>query len=70
MVKNLLRRLIGRSSLQYEDLQTILCDTEAVINSRPLTYLSEDPKDWSPLNTAMVIQGVPTMGVPILDHVE
>jgi hypothetical protein len=68
--KKLLRRLLGRSFLQYEDLQTILCNTEAVINSRTLTYLSEDPKDSSPLTTAMFIQGIPTMGVPILDHVD
>jgi hypothetical protein len=67
MVKKLLRRLLGRSSLQYEDLQTILCHNEAVINYRPLTYLSEDPKDLSPPTTAMFIQGIPTMGVPILD---
>lgn len=70
MVKKLLRRLLGRSSLQYENLQTILCDTEAVINSRPLAYLSEDPKDLSPLTPAMFIQGIPTMGVPILEHVD
>jgi hypothetical protein len=49
--------------------QTILCDTEAVMNSKPLTYLSEDPKDLFPLTPAMFIQGILTMGVPILDHV-
>jgi hypothetical protein len=70
MVKKLLGRLLARSSLHYEELQKILCNTEAVINSRPLTYLSEDPKDLSPLTPAMFIQGIPTMGVPILDHVD
>jgi len=68
--KEMLRRLLGRSSLQYEDLQIILCDTEAVINSRLLAYLSEDPKDLSPLTPAMIIQGTPTMSVPILEHVD
>ena len=70
MVKKLLRRFLVRSSIQYEDLHKFLWDTEAVINSRPLTYLSEDPKNLSPLTPAVFIQGIPTKGVPILDHVD
>jgi len=27
---------------------TILCDTETVINTRPLNYFSEDPEDLMP----------------------
>ncbi|XP_035219641.1 uncharacterized protein LOC118192738 [Stegodyphus dumicola] len=39
MLKEMLRRILGRKSLDYEELETILCDCEATINSRPLTYI-------------------------------
>jgi hypothetical protein len=70
MVKGLLKKVLGRASLKYEELVTILCDVEAVINSRPLTYLSEDPGDLSPLTPAMFIQDIQTVGVPDLDHLD
>jgi len=38
-----------------------------VINSTPLNYLSEGPKNLSPL-TPMFIQNIPTMDVSELDH--
>ncbi|KFD58129.1 hypothetical protein M513_00892, partial [Trichuris suis] len=37
MLKELLRRCLGRASLTYEELLTVLCDCEAVMISRPLT---------------------------------
>ena len=40
-VKSCLRKSLGRSLIDYEQLETILCKVEAVINSRPLTYLSD-----------------------------
>jgi hypothetical protein len=70
MVKKLLKRVLGRASLKYEELVTILCEAEAVINSRPLTYLSEDPGDLSALTPAMFIQDMQTVGVPDLDHLD
>ncbi|GBN36586.1 CWF19-like protein 1 [Araneus ventricosus] len=48
MIKKLLRRVLGKACLYYEELASILCDCETVINSRPLTYLSEDPNDLIP----------------------
>ncbi|XP_035233819.1 uncharacterized protein LOC118205641 [Stegodyphus dumicola] len=53
MVKENLRRVLGRTSLNYEELYTILCDCEQVINSRPITYVSEDNQDPSPLTPMM-----------------
>lgn len=70
MVKKLLKRVIGRASLKYEELATILCDVEAVINSRPLTYLSEDPRDLSPLTPAMFLQDIQVVGMPDLDRLD
>ncbi|GBM39184.1 hypothetical protein AVEN_208358-1 [Araneus ventricosus] len=39
MLKSILRKVLGKASLQFEELCTVLCDAEGIINSRPLTYL-------------------------------
>lgn len=41
-VKLSLRKTLGRSLVTYEELQTLLCQIEAVVNCRPLTYVSSD----------------------------
>ena len=35
--------------LDDESLRTLLVEVECIINSRPLTFPSSDPDDWSPL---------------------
>ncbi|XP_054721262.1 uncharacterized protein LOC129231039 [Uloborus diversus] len=70
MVKQLLRRSLGRASLNYEELSTILCDCENILNSRPITYVSEDVKDPQPLTPLMFLQELPSSGVPDLDEVD
>ncbi|XP_073955657.1 uncharacterized protein [Choristoneura fumiferana] len=42
VMKNLLRRVLGKRSVSYEEMQTVLCDCEAVMNDRPLTYVEDD----------------------------
>nr|XP_042912440.1 uncharacterized protein LOC122272625 [Parasteatoda tepidariorum] len=70
MVKEILRKVLGRTSLNYEELNTILCDCEQVINSRPITYVSEDNKDPSPLTPMMFLQDLPSSGVPDIDNID
>ncbi|GFW38361.1 integrase catalytic domain-containing protein [Trichonephila clavipes] len=36
IIKELLRRSLGKSILSYEELSTVICDCEFLINSRPL----------------------------------
>ncbi|XP_011884110.1 PREDICTED: uncharacterized protein LOC105571256 [Vollenhovia emeryi] len=67
ILKALLRKMLGKASLPYEDLNTILCDAEAIINTRPLTYLSEDPEDLRPLSPSMFLQENREYGVPDCD---
>ena len=41
-VKMSLKKILGKSSLSSEELETVLLKIESVINGRPLAYLSED----------------------------
>ena len=48
VVKNCLYKAIGRSTLGYYDLLTLLSNIQNSVNSRPLTYMSSE-KDLFPL---------------------
>ncbi|XP_035224793.1 uncharacterized protein LOC118197395 [Stegodyphus dumicola] len=55
VLKRILRKVLGRSSLNHEEMITILCDCEAIMNNRPLTYVSEDVEDLSPITLSMFL---------------
>ena len=42
IVKNALKKVVGRMSLDRDQLNTVLIEIENIINSRPLTYISEE----------------------------
>ena len=46
-VKRVLKRVIGRSTLCYDELHTILLEIESVINARPITYVYDDDESVS-----------------------
>lgn len=70
LMKQLLRKVLGRASLSYEELSTVLCDCEAIVNSRPLTYISNDPKELVPLTPAMFLRDLEESGVPDCDVID
>nr|XP_042913497.1 uncharacterized protein LOC122273503 [Parasteatoda tepidariorum] len=70
MVKQILRKILGRATLNYEELLTLLCDCERIINTRPLTYVSEDVADISPLTPEMFLHEIPSSGVVDIDQVD
>lgn len=70
ILKRLLRRTLKRSCLDYEEMLTVLLDCEAVINSRPITFLSESKQDVLPITPSMFLQEVKEIGVLDLDKIE
>lgn len=67
MMKNILRRVLGRACLSHDELITVLCEAESIVNHQPLTYLSEDVEDLQPLTLSLFIQEVKDSSVPDLE---
>jgi len=48
-VKQSLRKIIGKASLSYEEMSSLLVEVEAVLNMRPLTYVYNEKDEPEPL---------------------
>lgn len=59
-----LKRALGEAHLTYEMLNRLLIQIESVLNSRPMTPLSSDPQDLTPLKPSHFLIGKPTYTVP------
>lgn len=63
-VKTQLTKAVGNSSLTYEELSTLLIQIEAILNSRPLCPLTEDPESYSALTPAHFLVGSALLAPP------
>lgn len=61
--KRCLRKSIGRRHLFYDELLTLVVEVEAVLNSRPLTYVSADDVD-EPLTPSHLLVGYRILTLP------
>lgn len=52
-------RVVGKSILYFEDFRTLVCQISAIINSRPLVPLTENPDDLVTLTPAHFLIGAP-----------
>lgn len=59
-----LKRVIGNNQLSYEEFNTLIIQIEGILNSRPLTQLSNDPSDLTYLTPGHFLIGAPLTTFP------
>ena len=61
--KRCLKKTLGRAALIYDELLTLVVETEGVLNSRPLSYISSDDLD-EPLTPSHLLIGYRILSLP------
>lgn len=64
------KRILQGASLTFQELNTIVIQIESVLNSRPITPLSENPSDFNALTPSHFIIGSPLACLPEPDITE
>ncbi|XP_045201835.2 uncharacterized protein LOC123555228 [Mercenaria mercenaria] len=64
LVKRVFRKALGRRLLTLIQLQTLVKEAEAVINSRPLVYVGDDVNSSITLTPNHFLTLIPTIGIP------
>ena len=62
-VRKVMKALLKEQPLDDEGLTTLMCEAEAIINGRPLTKVSDDPRDPEALtpNHLLLLRSGPTL---------
>lgn len=63
-IKHHLVRVIGDTTLTYEEYDTVLCQAEAYVNSRPLCALTDDPASLNALTPGHFLIGEALVRLP------
>ncbi|XP_065916009.1 uncharacterized protein [Dysidea avara] len=64
LTKSVLKKILGRSHVTLDSLQTIVVEVEAVLNNRPLTHVSADVNDIDPITPSHLLYGRPIISLP------
>ena len=67
-----LKKILGKAFMTSDELYTILTEVEAMVNSRPLCSIHDDPEDMSYLTPANFLIGRSIINLPVrpLKHTE
>jgi hypothetical protein len=63
-MKCYLRRVAGNAKLTFEEFCSLLCQAEAVLNSRPICPLSNNPDNLQVLTTGHFLIGTSLLALP------
>ena len=66
-VKRALKKVLGNSRLTYVEMETLLAQVEAQVNSRPLTVISSSSEDLAPLTPGHLAIGRSPQSLPDID---
>ena len=69
-VKRCLRKVVGRAKFSYDELHTAIVEIEAIVNSRPLSYVHPDDHE-EPLTPSHLLVGRRLLSLPdYLNHLQ
>jgi hypothetical protein len=57
LTKTTLKKILGRAYISLEGLQTFIVEIEAVLNHRPITYVTSEADDPEPLTLSHLLYG-------------
>ena len=65
-IRKVLSSLMHDHGMHLDDecFRTLLCEAECIINSRPLTSISNDTDDYIPLSPSQILLLKPTLSAP------
>ena len=66
LTKLTLKKILGRARISLTTLQTLVVEVEAVLNDRPLTYVSSDITDSEPLTLSHLLYGRRISSLPYI----
>lgn len=68
-VRRILSSVLQQQRLDDDDLQTVMCEANAILNDQPITKLLDDPKDLEPLtpNHILLTKGKPSLPPGLFD---
>lgn len=68
ITKRTLKKSFSKKLLTYSQLLTLVKECQAVINDRPLTYLSNEPFDMTPICPSEIVLGKRVTTLPYKDY--
>ncbi|KRY21776.1 Gamma-tubulin complex component 4 [Trichinella patagoniensis] len=66
-IKESLRKILGKALLDEEELRTTLCEVEASLNARPLTFVGEEDHERHPLSPFQLLTGRAYVDFPAIE---
>ena len=66
----MLKTMLRKACIDYVELSTLLCEIEKAVNSRPLTYVSDNADELSPLAPADFVHCLPQTSDADLDEID